>query len=146
MPNPPRDSDGLVIPHDDRQSISDDDELVRYLDSKQEQVVRNNDGSYRASSSGFSPSSRSFDKYEGMSVDMLKKLKEDGVTLESRMTGNQDCAAVVNAGQLRNLGFKIGSDPLDTNDQYHAEVWGVENKHRKKIRKCSRIIVPPPGN
>ncbi len=141
MPTPPKDADGYVMPHDDQAAIPDDSYVVRRI---HRQWLKPVSGGYRILSTGaFAASSVEYDRYQGMSVDILDRLKEDGVDPASRLARDQEAAVTVLAGDLRRLGLEIGRDPTRDNDKYHAAVWGVRSSHRKKIKALSEWIVKP---
>lgn len=139
MPPPPRDKDGRVVPHDDQESIPNDALLVRNVHEYQD----NPDHGPRPSSGAFSGTSRERDPYEGMSVAVLDWLQADNIDPRSRLGPSHIGAVLLRAGDLRDLGLIIGPDPTDKKDPYHASVWGVKNKHRKKIRDKSRWVIAP---
>ena len=71
MAAPPKDGDGYVKPHDDPGEIPDDSYVVRRISR---QWLRPASGNRRELSSGaFGPSSKDYDRYEGMSVDIVAR-------------------------------------------------------------------------
>ena len=109
MAAPPKDGDGFVAPHDDRQEIPDDSYIIRRIDR---QWLKPASGNRRELSSGaFCPSSKRYDRYEGMSVDLLDRLNVDGVDPALRRKSNQEAAVFIRVGDLRQLGLLIGPDP-----------------------------------
>ena len=142
MPDPPRDADGLVQPHDDHETIPDDARLVRYIHRLW--IIFNSDGTKRLSSGAFSGSSKDRDRYEGMSVDMFEQLSRDGINPAERMPPDHVAAVLLWAGNLRALRFQVGPDPQHSDDLYHASVWGVKKQHRGKIQSSAEWLIPPP--
>ena len=138
-----RDNNGRVVPHDDPTSIPDDELLVRNIHEFQD----NPGADPRPSSGSFSPTNKGKDPYEGMSVDMLSRLKACGVDQKTRWGPNHVGSVVIRAGDLRQLGLKIGPDPSDYDgkdpDHYHANVWGVKPRHKKKIRASAQWYIKP---
>lgn len=143
MPNPPRDSDGYVIPHDDREKIPDESYVIRYIHQKQFNEGRS--GRRTLSSGAFSGSSKARDRYQGMSVDMLDALNSDGIDPLKRLARIplHEGAVLLKSGDLRNLGLAIGADPMNLQDIYHASVWGVQSSHRKKIKNIIQWLIRP---
>lgn len=141
MTTPPKDANGYVVPHDDRAVIPDDSYVIRRIHRSWLKPVS---GGYRTLSKGaFSGSSIEYDRYQGMSVDILDRLNEDGVDPASRLAPNQEAAVIIRAGDLRRLGLKIAPDLTRDNDKYHASVWDVRSSHRKKIKALSEWLIKP---
>jgi hypothetical protein len=141
MAAPPKDADGYVEPHDDPREIPDDSYVVRRISRE---WLKPAAGNRRELSKGaFAPSSKSHDRYQGMSVDILDRLNDDGVNPASRLKSNQEAAVIIRVGDLRQLGLKIGPDPTQNNDKYHASVWGVKGTHRKRIKALSDWLFRP---
>ena len=141
MTTPPKDADGYVIPHDDPATIPDDSYVIRRIHRRWLKPVA---GGYRILSKGaFSASSIEYDRYQGMSVDILDRLDEDGVDPASRLAPNQEAAVIIRAEDLRHLGLIVAPDLNRENDKYHASVWGVRSSHRKKIKALSEWLIKP---
>lgn len=135
MADPPRDSNGLVTPHDDP-DIGEDDELFRYIDPKNHLVECKNTGSKRLSSGAFSES-RKDAPYRGMSVDIEQKMIEDAVDPKDRLPDSSWGIVRLNAGEMRSFKFKVGSDPIDPQNPQHGEVWGIgKGMRKKKVKKA----------
>ena len=141
MATPPRDEDGIVVPHDDRETIPDTSCVVRYIHRKQ--LSKAADGILHPSSGAFSATSKSRDRYEGMSVVMLDRLRDANLHPSSRMPPDHVGAVLIEAGKLRQLGLQVGPDPMVNDDPFHASVWGVKSSHRKKIKKLSVWLIEP---
>lgn len=136
----PRDSDGNVTPHDDPDEIPDESFVIRYI--RRDQIVEAEDGTFRPSSASFSGSARERDKYCSMSVEIYDKIVADSVKIEDRFSENHAAAVKIRVRFLRDLGLRVGPDPLETNP-YHGGVWGVKRRHRNKIVEGSEWIVKP---
>ena len=141
MAAPTKDADGYVKPHDDPQAIPDDSYVVRRI--HRNWLIPTSDNRRTLSKGAFAPSSKGHDRYRGMSVDILDRLNEVGVNPASRLQSDQQAAVIIRAGDLRRLGFQVGSDPTPRNDTYHATVWGVRDSHRKRIKAFSIWLFKP---
>ena len=141
MATPPKDDDGFVEPHDDRQTIPDNAYLIRYIIDGH--LYPNPDGTRRLSTGAFSASSKARDRYLGMSADMLGHLDLQGVDPAQRMREGHVGAVKIQAGKLRSLGFQVGPDPTKANDPFHASVWGVKKRHRKDILDAAEWVIKP---
>lgn len=138
---PPRDSEGRVKPHDDR-DIPNDAYVLRYIPPNW--LTPDGHGGRRLSKGAFSPASISRDPYRSMSVDLLQPMLDDGLSPSGRKPADHEAVVRLKIGDLRNLGLKVGPDPGKNDDPYHAGVWGVERQHRKKIRELSAWVEKPP--
>ena len=142
MAAPPKDADGYVEPHDDPQSIPDDSHVIRYIHTSQ--LYAGSEGTRHLSSAAFSKSSKSKDKYEGMSVDMYEEMIAKGVDPESRMPPDHEGAVLIEVAKLRELGLAVGPDPTEDNP-FHASAWVVKSTDRKKIKARYKWLIKPPG-
>jgi hypothetical protein len=106
MGDPPRDTTGAVLPHDDP-DIADADGLLRYIDPDNHLVWDDNLGRYRVSSAAFSESST---PNGGMSVDLERSMVAAGLTHEARLPNHRWGVARLLAGNMRRLGLQVGSD------------------------------------
>ena len=140
MPAPKRDSDGKVTPHDDL-GISDDDFVLRYVDSHH--LHPDGQGGRSLSSALFSPSSKGRDKYQSMSTDILQPMLDDGLPGTGRKRANHVGVVKIKVGDLRALGFKVGYDPGEDNDQYHVGVWGLKKGDRPSIYEIFQWVDKP---
>ena len=142
MADPPRDEGGVVRPHDDCQSVPDDSFVLRSISPNH--LRRNKDGPGRYLSKGaFSPSSAQYDPHQGMSVDAGALLVEAGIPEIDRMLPGHEALVKIRAGDLRDLGCRIGPDPIIPGNPYHAEVWGVRANLRKEVKRKAIWIIRP---
>lgn len=142
MGGPPRDEAGRVKPHDDKQNIPDDAYVVRYISNRW--LLSGESGGRQLSSGAFSASSKEVDYYQGMSTDLQQPMLDDGLGPAGRKEDHQAEAVVrLRVGSLRSLGLRVGPDPGVTNDPYHVNVWDVEPRHRKKIKRIAEWVDKP---
>jgi hypothetical protein len=142
MAGPPRDTVGRVKPHDDKQNIPDAAYIIRYIAS--DQLIPSESGGRRLSSGAFSGSSKEVDPYQGMSTDLMQPMLDDGLGPPGRKEDHHAEAVVrFRVGTLRSLGLRVGRDPGTTGDPYHVNVWGVEKRHRRKIRGIAEWVDKP---
>ena len=145
---PPRDSAGLVTPHDHAE-VQNDHRVIRRV--SEEQIVTRADGRRTLSTKCFKPSS---DKSAGLSVDLEGWLVEDGIDPAGYVTNPKYMGSVVFPVEAaRVLGCQVGWDPIEADvrteaNPYHGEVWGVgrNNKARQRaIQNASDWLVPFEG-
>lgn len=142
MAGPPRDEEGRVKPHDDKQSIPDDAYVIRYISRRW--LLASESGGRQLSSGAFSASSEEVDHYQGMSTDLMQPMLDDGLGPTGRKNDHQAEAVVrLRVGALRSLGLRVGRDPGTTNDPYHVNVWDVEKRHRRKIKRIAEWVDKP---
>lgn len=150
MAEPPRDANGVVIPHDDV-DIGRSSGLLRYVTPGQ--MVREGSGEdYRPSSAAFSSSSPQLDRYQGMSVDLEAVMQRQGAPLDVRAADDSDIWIYrIETAAVRDMGHLVGSDPLPTNP-YHGQVWKsleggrLSRGQREQLRRlavCVRPGTPP---
>jgi hypothetical protein len=138
---PPRNKAGEVIPHDHSQ-IAQDDRIIRRIsdyhvvpDSKAPSGRRISTAAYQESSGGCG----------GMSVDLERSIICAGIDPRAFVTTPQFMGSVwFTAGCLRSERLQVGFDPLPQN-AHHGEVWGVKDKHKRKLQKAAAWFVPIPG-
>ena len=140
MATPPKDADGYVKPHSDRQTLPDDSYVIRYIHTTQ--LHPRPDGTRYLSNGAFSRSSKSRDRYEGMSVDMYEEMIAKGVDPKSRMQPDHEGAVLIEVAKLRELGLMVGPDPTEDNP-FHASAWVVKSTDRKKIKACCEWLIKP---
>jgi len=143
---PPRDGSGQVIPHD-HDGIAAGDGVIRRISTNQ--IVTDRSGQKRISSIAFKPSSG---LSAGMSVDFEVQIAEAGLDARTFVTTPYWTGSVwFTAGQVRQLGLLVGSDPIPQNP-YHGEVWGIRTKAQQKqlqalaiwFVEISGVLVAPP--
>lgn len=121
---PPRDANGNVVPHD-HPEILDQHGVIRRI--SEEHIVDDEKCSTgrRISTMLFRASSG---PNGGMSVDLQSEIEKDGHDATEYVTTPRFFGSVrLQAGQYRGLGFRVGADPIPTNE-YHGEVWGTFTK------------------
>jgi len=141
MAEPPRDANGIVVPYDDP-DIRNGDGLIRHI-PEHHIVLDKNTGYRRLSTGAFSEFSK---PPGGMSVDLERPMIEAGLD-PLAMLPNPDFGAVrLIAGEMRELGHKVGRNPLPQNP-YHGEVWGIGPGRgaKKRIMERSVWLKKPPG-
>jgi hypothetical protein len=123
---PPRNEQGVVVPHD-HQDISSDDHIIRRI-SEQLLVEDEKLGGRRISSKAFNPSTG---QQGGLSVDLKRQIEEAGLDARQYVSDARWLGSVYFvAGALRANGFQVGFDPLPSNP-YHGEIWGSFTRPRK---------------
>jgi len=95
------------------------------------------------SKAAFSPASELHDPYQGMSVDAGALLVKAGIPESERMLPRHEALVKIRAGDLRDLGCRIGPDPKIPENLYHAEVWGVRPNLRKAVKRKAIWIIRP---
>lgn len=140
LDQPPLDNKGNVIPHD-HQGIADEDRVIRRISLKQTVVDQN--GERRISSIAFKPST---EERGGMSIDIEKLIIEAGKDPHNFVTSDRWPGSVLfDVGALRELGLRIGFDPLP-NNPFHGEVWGKFSKSQQRsLRSLAIWFVPIDG-
>lgn len=118
---PPLDENDSVKPHN-HPEIHDSDSVIRRI-SEQQHIVDDPKvpQGRRVSTKAFNSSSGI---NGGMSIDLKTRIEVDGLDVKAHVTSPEWIGSVVVGVQLlRNLGLKVGYDPLPSN-AYHGEVWG----------------------
>lgn len=134
---PRRDENGVVIPHDDP-DILPEHGIIRRVS---EELLVNDEklGGRRISTFAFNPSSG---VNGGLSVDLQNEIEEAGLDAKAYVTTPQWVGSVrIEAQLLRDEGFIIGSDPIESNP-YHGEVWGLftKGKRRRLLAMCEWFV------
>ena len=99
-------------------------------------------GARRLSSAAFSPSSKRYDPYQGMSVDLLQPMLDAGLSPTDRKRDRYEAIVQLRVRDLRSIGLQVGPDPLDTNP-FHAAVWGIKEGARKRLMKVYEWVDKP---
>ncbi|MCU6497950.1 hypothetical protein LPN04_09110 [Rugamonas sp. A1-17] len=136
---PPRDDNGLVVPHDHPEILPEDGILRRI--SEQQLVHDAKTGGKRISSMVLKASTGT---NGGLSVDLQRQIEEAGLDAREYITTPKWFGAIrFRADSLRDLGFQVGFDPLDTNP-YHGEVWGNFRANQDALRRaCTWFVTIP---
>lgn len=142
MAAPPRDENGIVVPYDDL-DVKNCDGLIRHISPDYHIVFDKNTGCRRLSTGAFSESRK---PPGGMSVDLERPMIEVGLD-RLAMLPNSDFGAVrLIAGEMRELGHRVGGNPLPQN-LYHGEVWDIGSGRtaKKRIMQKSVWLKKPTG-
>lgn len=134
MNQPKKDINGRVLPYDDA-DIRSDDNLIRYFSELQYVEDKKSPTGRRLSSGIFSPSSV---PNHGMSIDIEKLIIESGRESLSNVPDNLG-AVFLETGKVRDLGFKVGKNPIKENP-YHGEVWWQGPRFPKGKQRALRDI------
>ena len=134
MDEPPRDASGNVIPYNDL-DVLDDDGLIRRI-SPEHMVNDKNTGEFRPSTAAFSESSI---PNGGMSVDLERLMADDGLDRLAMLPSRDFGAVRLIAGDMRQLGHKVGRDPLPSNP-YHGEVWNIGSGRAARKRIMEKMV------
>lgn len=124
---PPRDDKGQVVEHDHIELLASD---IVFRRISREHIKPDADGNLRVSSMAFQESS---EPNFGMSVDIEKLIIEAGEDPREYVV-RPDWPGSVQflIGALREMGFRVGFDPLPPDLLYHGEVWGIRTKSQKR--------------
>jgi hypothetical protein len=139
---PPRDASDNVVPHDHEEILNEHGVIRRVSD----QFIVDDEKSptgRRISKMLFQASSGT---NGGMSVDLQNEIEKNGYDAKVYVTTPRFFGSVrLQAGQYRNLGFRVGADPIPMNE-YHGEVWGTfsKGKQNRLLGLCD-WFVPIPG-
>ena len=134
---PPRDDQGVVVPHN-HDEISSEDQIIRRI-SVQQLVKFEKSGGLRIASIAFNPSQG---PNGGLSVDLKRQIEEAGLDARRYVTDARWLGSIYfTAGALRENGFLVGFDPLPSNP-YHGEIWGSFTRPQKeKLHQLCRWFV-----
>jgi hypothetical protein len=130
---PERDGEGIVLPHD-HPAILREYHVIRHITERDlfsDEAI----GRTRIASGAYSESSEG-----GMSVDIEEWMIEDGLEPTHYVTDSAHCAVRLIVAKLRELGLKVGWDPLAENP-HHGAVWGIGNGSKRKQRVSKLAIV-----
>lgn len=141
---PPLDEGGRVIPHDHAE-ILDDWVIVRRI--RRDWLKEVTDGHIGISTAAFTESS---EPPKGMSVDIESLISASDINpRELIVSASLPFAVKFNVGELRELGLKVGFDPIVATSQFpanpfHGEIWGVFTRGMKNnLRKIAKWYVEP---
>jgi hypothetical protein len=124
---PPRDDQGIVVPHD-HDGIAVADGVLRRI-SDQQLVDDPKSGGRRISSMAFKASTG---LNGGMSVDLQQSIEAAGLNARDYVTTPKWMGSLrFEAGCLRAEGFMVGFEPLPDN-LHHGEVWGKFSKPQQR--------------
>ena len=132
LSNPPRDSSGKVIPHNNA-CILDEDSVIRRI-SSQYVVDDPKAPTGRKISSMLIRASSGING--GMSIDIKKAIETAGHNAAHYITTPVWIGSIlINVGFLRSLPFQVGYDPTISPpppNPYHGEVWGNFTRAQQK--------------
>lgn len=138
MPSPPRGPDGRVQPHDDVKLLPDGG-VIRHINPDAHVTDDENTGKRRISSNAFSCTSG--DPDFGMSVDIEQLLIAARMKTDAMVPEGYG-AVRLRIGDIRDIGLKVGSDPIPQNspdgaveNPFHGQVWGVRPRFRRKLHE-----------
>ena len=141
-----RDGNGHVVPHQDA-SLADEDILIRRVTSVHLQP--SDLGKRRISKSSMAGSSRDRDPYQGMSLDLLRILNEQGIDVTDAAQYHPDIEVLIGlrVGAIREQcpELMLGRCPiLNPPNEAHCCAWGVSKEStRKRLLKIATIIRAP---
>jgi hypothetical protein len=130
-----------VLPHD-HEEIGNEDGIIRRI-HPHHVVFDPKIGGHKISTMALNPSSG---PNGGLSVDLQHEIEEAGIAAEQFVMNPPWIAAIqYKAGQLRDEGLKVGSDPLPENP-FHGEVWGSFTRSKqKKLLQLAKWLVELEG-
>jgi hypothetical protein len=88
------------------------------------------------------PSSKRYDPYQGMSVDLLQPMIDAGLPPTGRKGEKHEAVVRLRVQDLRDVGLQVGPDPSDSNP-FHAGVWGVKEGASKQLMKLYEWVDKP---
>lgn len=143
---PPKDQDGLTIPHDCPE-IQNEHRLIRRI--SEEWIVSDHKGKKRLSTAALDPSSEDYDKYCGLSVDIEHFILNAGLDPKKFVTTPKFTGAIsFSVDSFRSRSFLVGTDPSKDNP-YHGAVWQNETQgakftrgKKKELLKEAEWLVP----
>ena len=130
------------MPHDD-EDVPDDAYVVRYINAMWLVPDDIRQDQRRLSSAAFSPSSKSHDHYQGMSVDLLEQMRMAGISPVDKKGAKFEAIVRLRVGSIRTMGLRVGTDPRHENP-FHAAVWGIKKGRTKKqlLKLCEWLDKP----
>ena len=142
LSEPPRDANGVVVPHD-HLGIADADRIIRRISDEHIVPDPKAPSGKRISTLAFQSSKEG---NLGMSVDLEASIIEAGLDVRSFVTTPKFMGSVwFHAAYLRSETFQVGYDPLPDNP-HHGEVWGNFTRGRKKsLLASAQWFVPIHG-
>jgi hypothetical protein len=138
---PPRDLSGNVIPHN-HPGILDTDFIIRRISDNFIVSDPKAVGRKRLSSMAFQASSTGS---KSMSVDLKTEIEQAGLNPNTYVTTPKFIGSVlINVGQIRQLHFQVGYEPISTNP-HHGGVWGAFTRPQKNAiaEICNWFVAIP---
>jgi hypothetical protein len=147
-PNPPRDTDGNVLPHNDPVTIPDEWTLLRHIHNEQWDARSRQTGSPRPQSNAFAFSTEGS---RSMSVDIEPPMRDDGLPPTYYAFKAGKGVVRITARRARELHFLVGSEPIPGN-RHHGGIWPpdptipknqLDRQRRELSRSCEFVALPP---
>lgn len=135
---PPRDQNGLTVPHDHREILSDH-RVIRRI--SKEWIVKDANGRQRLSTAALDPSSKDYDRYCGLSVDIEHFIAAEGLDTKVFLSTPQFTRAIsfmLNGFRIRK--FFVGYDPSGDNP-YHGAVWEDQSRGSRFTRSTKQSLM-----
>lgn len=135
---PPRDQNGLTVPHDHREILSDH-RVIRRI--SKEWIVKDANGRQRLSTAALEPSSKDHDRYCGLSVDIEHFIAEGGLDTKAYVSTPQFTGAIsFMVNSFRSRKFFVGYDPCD-HSPYHGAVWQDQSRGSRFTRSTNKSLM-----
>jgi hypothetical protein len=148
QPNPPRDADGNVLPHDDPVTIPGEWTLLRHVHREQWAARDERTGSPRPQSNAFAFSTEGS---RSMSVDIEPAMLEEGLPSTHYAFRADKGVVRITAAKARELQFLVGSEPIPGNP-HHGGIWApnpaipksqLDKSRRALSRSCEFVALAP---
>jgi len=147
-PDPARDADGNVLPHDDPLTVPSEWTLLRHVHPLQ-WARDERTGSYRPHSNAFAFSSEGS---RSMSVDLEQPMVAEGISLTHYALRAGKGVVRITAVKARELQLRVGSEPIPDN-RHHGGIWEPDppitknqlDKRIKALSRSSELVALPPG-
>ena len=133
---PPRDANGVVVPHDHAE-IANDSGVIRRISDYY--LTPGPSGKRQVSTMALQQSKG---VNGGMSVDLEQSILEAGIDVITHVTSPQFLGSIrFVASELRSEDLMVGYDPLPDN-AHHGEVWGnlSKGKQRRLLKKAAWCV------
>jgi hypothetical protein len=146
-PNPARDGDGNVLPHDDPATIPGEWTLLRHVHPEQWSTDERT-GYPRPQSNAFAFSSEGS---RSMSVDIEPPMLAVGLPPTHYAFLSGKGAVRITAAKARELHLRVGPEPIPDNP-FHGGIWAPNpaipknqlDKKRRALSRASELVALPP--
>jgi hypothetical protein len=147
-PNPARDGDGNVLPHDDPVIIPSEWTLLRHVHPEQ-WTIDERTGYPRPQSNSFTFSAEGS---RSMSVDVEQPMLDAGLHSTHYAFRAGKGVVRITAAKARELHLRVGPEPIPDNP-HHGGVWipnpaipkSQLDKSRRELSRSSVLVALPPG-